>query len=516
MNRMIQTSNRLRSNVKEVALSEKKAIVERIQKKASLYEAKFKAGKAPQLVPKIVRVIAKRLGLQGVAETIGAAYSNSYGKFMGFYGEIGTLLIRLNFKLGKGDILHSIDVYNSDGTSVETTIDLMGYNIVQVVDMVADVISGDYLNYFEESTTRRGKSLREGPRSRSLPNYCAAWLEENPNYLKDVQSGRFDYARYAPEFISYIQSNFGSTKREIKPSALQANVKKALEQNNLGVSPVTVPGVTVKPGAKVDTTLLDPEIAAIWDDIKELDPQEKIDDMREGIRDLADPSAGVYCILIYGKAGVGKDFHVEDVLKEEGVKPKYITAPISGKTGLLALLYQNKDDEILVFSDNDSAFNNSDMINLWKNVLDSKPVRMVNLPTEPYRVRGQQGDDNKTLVIEEDFEFTSKVIFISNMMEFDSAVVSRMAGYDYFLNFTLEEVMYLIKNALGNLYADNPDVTDTMRTEVYEFVSKATPIADDVDFRVFQAGLRFRLLANRGGSDWKRRTLKALTKGKRG
>ncbi len=135
-----------------------------------------------------------------------------------------------------------------------------------------------------------------------------------------------------------------------------------------------------------------------------------------------------------------------------------------------------------------------------------KPVRTINI-ANPIKV--YQTD----IVIDEDFDFESKIIFISNLTKMNPALESRLRGVSHAINFTKKEMLELIKNSLYNMYAEIPEITNDMRDVVFEFATQAIDAFNDMDYRSFNYLLTFKLAADQAGqpdSVWQKRAFRML------
>lgn len=138
-------------------------------------------------------------------------------------------------------------------------------------------------------------------------------------------------------------------------------------------------------------------------------------------------------IIAFGTGGVGKTYTLEQILKdyvekqglrlnepELDLEPEdYDVLSITGSTGkhdLWGTLYKHKDDKVIIFDDCDSMWNDQDMINWFKGMLDSSGDGTVRYGQgDKVKLEGKYDEDGEPLRAPRSFRFTSKVIFISNM-----------------------------------------------------------------------------------------------------
>jgi hypothetical protein len=230
-------------------------------------------------------------------------------------------------------------------------------------------------------------------------------------------------------------------------------------------------------------------------------------------------------LVAYGGSGVGKSWTVIHKLEALGLKKNKDFFVISGKittASLYQTLFMHRKNTLIVFDDCDSAFDSDDSAQLLKAALDSYDKRTITwLSTRTINVgfwdtdkrekleekidkllRGYTtgadavseddeyddeddngGDDDDTNPIREDddedpeekhlkklrklkypseFDFESRVIFISNLTDFDSAILSR----SFKINMTLdtEQIFDRIESMIAEIGDKNVPVK--MKKEV--------------------------------------------------
>ena len=128
-------------------------------------------------------------------------------------------------------------------------------------------------------------------------------------------------------------------------------------------------------------------------------------------------------LLVTGGAGLGKTFLVKQTLQSCGLRESYEFVHYKGRStaaGMFITLFQNSN-KIVVFDDCDSIFKDTDAVNMLKAALDSYDTRRISYITSK-PLKDEHGDPIPTT-----FEFTGKVIFISNISQsaLDEAIKSR-------------------------------------------------------------------------------------------
>ena len=137
-------------------------------------------------------------------------------------------------------------------------------------------------------------------------------------------------------------------------------------------------------------------------------------------------------LVITGMAGVGKTHLVKETLTQLGLRESYDFEHFKGKAtpaGLYMTLYANSD-KIVVLDDCDSIFKDDDAVNILKAALDSYDTRQISyISSKP--LKDEFGEP-----IPSRFEFTGKIIFISNIHQskLDAAIRSRSFVSDISMN----------------------------------------------------------------------------------
>lgn len=137
-------------------------------------------------------------------------------------------------------------------------------------------------------------------------------------------------------------------------------------------------------------------------------------------------------LVITGGAGLGKTYLVKKTLTDMGLEEAKQFVHFKGRAtaaGLFVTLYENSD-KIIVLDDCDSVFKDMDAVNMLKAALDSYDTRKLSyISTKP--LKDTYGDP-----VPRHFEFTGKIIFISNISQskLDEAIKSRSFVSDISMN----------------------------------------------------------------------------------
>tara|TARA_R110000868_G_scaffold2054_4_gene16036 strand:- start:57 stop:1004 length:948 start_codon:yes stop_codon:yes gene_type:complete len=139
-------------------------------------------------------------------------------------------------------------------------------------------------------------------------------------------------------------------------------------------------------------------------------------------------------LVVTGMAGMGKTYIIKQTLTDMGLKESTDFVHFKGRAtpaGLFITLYEN-DDKIIILDDCDSVFKDDDAVNILKAALDSYATRRISyITSKPLK-------DSYDQAVPRHFEFTGKIIFISNIAQskLDEAVKSRSFVADISMNTT--------------------------------------------------------------------------------
>ena len=157
-------------------------------------------------------------------------------------------------------------------------------------------------------------------------------------------------------------------------------------------------------------------------------------------------------LLVTGGAGLGKTYLVKKTLGDMGLTESKEFVHFKGRAtaaGLFMTLYDNSD-RIIVLDDCDSVFKDDDAVNILKAALDSYDVRKISyLSTKP--IKDEDGNP-----IPRSFEFTGKIIFISNIPQqgLDEAIKSRSFVAD--ISMTTEQMFTRIDQLMVKMEPNIP------------------------------------------------------------
>jgi hypothetical protein len=204
--------------------------------------------------------------------------------------------------------------------------------------------------------------------------------------------------------------------------------------------------------------------------------------------------------ILTGDGGIGKTHTVLEGLKAKGLKEETVTEPgqfvtvrgYSTAKSLYRTLFEN-NGKVLVFDDCDSIHKDPIGANILKAALGSEEKRIVHWGAE----------FAKDEELPNRFEFTGKIIFISNLHQnqFPQALLSRSMRVDLSLN--TGEKMERIRQVFDSIQVELKE-----KAEVLNFIDNYAEVASDLNIR---SALGILKLKQDIGKDWESIALYTFT-----
>lgn len=167
-------------------------------------------------------------------------------------------------------------------------------------------------------------------------------------------------------------------------------------------------------------------------------------------------------LVITGEGGLGKTFTVREELEKAGLVEdehyKFVKGFTTAK-GLYNTLYDH-NDKLIIFDDCDDALKNEISKNILKGALDSYDKRIISWMSQAI------ASDYPT-----EFEFTGRIIFISNMSQkqIDKAVLSRSSKVD--LTMSTDDKLVRMEKILHSKKF-KPEVPKEQKEEAFAVIKK--------------------------------------------
>jgi len=439
----------------------------------------FSSSKAELILVKLGKILTQRTGKKTMFIPGRLDYTNEYGKFASYLGMWGkNIMLRLNFSLNGTEFIYSLDLMGDINDMKrpvpEKTILFNGFNIIQVIDQIIDVLTGEFDRYDESIKTEAGSDWR--------PDF-ETWYAIAVNAASCDQAIRTgSYSDICDDFNTFAKSN-------VSVSLFQKHLAWYLKKIGKKRQASQVPAISVVPGVKTRSILVDPAIAQEFEMALQDDAVTKYEELRTCITGCVHMVPSFNGAILYGPPGHGKTTLVNDVCKENGVVPITIKIPVGGFGGLIKTLYENREKRVIIFDDNDALWRDPRCVNIMKNVLIHQRERIVGNGLDIMNLGGGNGS------IPGEFEFNSSIVFCTNMKrtDFDPAILSRLKGRTFEVYYTPEEVFEILDKGLEKLDLDNDDLNDLataeIRREVFEICTKTVSVAVEVTFRSFKQAL---------------------------
>lgn len=167
-------------------------------------------------------------------------------------------------------------------------------------------------------------------------------------------------------------------------------------------------------------------------------------------------------LVITGSAGTGKTHLVKSTLAGMGLRESFEFVHFKGRAtaaGLFVTLYENCD-KIVILDDCDSVFKDADAVNILKGALDSYDTRSISyLTTKPLK-------DEFGSHLPRTFEFTGKIIFISNIAQssLDEAIRSRSFVAD--VDLTKKQMFARVEQLMDKMESGIPIAAKTQALDL--------------------------------------------------
>jgi hypothetical protein len=198
-------------------------------------------------------------------------------------------------------------------------------------------------------------------------------------------------------------------------------------------------------------------------------------------------------IILCGPPGMSKTYIVKRTLYMEKYIPQKEYIVVKGATmgisDVYSFLYENRH-KIIVFDDFDTPLRNPDIVNMIKSITDTYGKRILAMPREKMV---QSGGDQEIYNAPSRFEFTGKVIIITNLdkSQIEPALMSRAPVHE--VKFDSKKILEMID---GMIIYINPSVSIELKHEVLDYLHvlyKKDPKNTKIDFRTFVTAIDARI-----------------------
>ena len=389
----------------------------------------------------ILKYLRKKTGIKSMFASVGLEkFKNSNGAGYGLrlYAPGKKIeSIRFNWvAVGSANAnnLKSIDFWNgsTQGPTYHISFD-RDVSLVQVLPQVADMVKSGKIKTGKFTSYPTDISLKEALDIESLDLITEAVDPEDAydNVVTLISSPNFNKQKVFKVWKSVGIKIFDELEAQnpaiIKKVGRQymwkgnkKDVTKLLSQKSNILQAIGAVSGTIKGGSSKETYGHNPVLDELEAQREKLTYEKQLSDLENLIKMTV--SGASNALFIAGRGGIGKTFTVEKVLKEIGLqdgKGYFKNTGTASAAGIYSLMFKHQN-EIVLFDDSDDALKDQESRNMFKAATDTKKVRklvwnkMGKNVVEPddYEDPQELIDDGK---IPRFFEFTGKVIFISNL-----------------------------------------------------------------------------------------------------
>jgi hypothetical protein len=389
----------------------------------------------------ILKYLRKKTGIKSMFANLGLErFKNSNGAGYGLrYYAPGKKIesIRFNWKSVGGassQNLTSIDMWNgsTQGPTYHISFD-RDVSLVQVLPQIADMVKSGKVKNGPFTSYPTDISLKEDLNVKDLSVLTEA-VDPNDAYdnvVSLISSPGFTKQKVFKVWKSVGIKIFDEMEAQ-NPAIIQKvgrqyiwkgskkDEKKLLTQKSNILSAIGATSGSIRAGSAKETYSHNSQLDELEADKERLTFEKQLEDLENLIKMTA--SGASNALFIAGRGGVGKTHTVEKVLSGIGLSDGngyFKNTGTASAAGIYSLLFKYQND-IVLFDDSDDALKDQEARNMFKAATDTKKVRklvwnkMGKNVVEPDEYEDPQEliDDGK---IPRFFEFTGKIIFISNL-----------------------------------------------------------------------------------------------------
>ena len=449
------------------------------------------------LEKKIGEKFTKMPGVEEFSNDIESGYGIRY-----FYG---TKSVRFNWRSSINVMsLHSVDLWDGHSIGSSKHIEFAeDSSIVKMLPTIVDIMlnPGAHITFAIPVD-----DLKEDVQLIAEAKSLDVW-EEVIIALKNPKNVGVKYW----DIINGIGSrskNIISTIREMYPDAFEKDGRTILYTGKLDIDDVIsrrneiiddVGGVQVKitNGFSKEEYKIPKEVQAMEDEgLEKLSYEEQLNDLSVLMKLLLRGASN--SLWICGKGGIGKTHTVEAGLADHGLRDGsgyFKNTGSASPIGIYKLLFRYRDG-IILFDDSDGALADQDSRNILKAATDTKKVRKLVWNKESRNMADPDEidpEDETDTRIPKYFEFTGKILFISNlpMNKLDPDGALRTRGLIIDISPTTEEVFQFMEKIVDNIpLEDGLRLDHESRLEVVQMLRNNN--RGEINLRKLVRGLNIR------------------------
>jgi len=202
----------------------------------------------------------------------------------------------------------------------------------------------------------------------------------------------------------------------------------------------------------------------------------------------------INALYVYGAPGTGKTETIIRALQKNKATYEYFQGGVKDTYSIAKILYENRENKIIVFDDFDSIFKIKGAIDILKTALQDHTNRTITWADGTKRTKRDS--------IPRKFEFTSGIIFVSNRPRVDAALKDRSMIVN--IEASKIEILEWVRMHFDTFM---PKIPLTIKTTVYDFLKLNIGRFNTMSYRVFKKALCDYLVCDSRGLDdnyWKK------------
>lgn len=355
--------------------------------------------------------------------------SNDRGFGVRFLITPGAMSVRFNWKTVSVDSasLQSVDIWTAPGKGIHIKFDT-DTSLVKTLPYIAEVLNnlkkirpGTKFTHLNEETVESERiPLFESTDATEIFDSVVSIIT-SPNFKKGrvwsvwKSPGMKIFNAIADEFPDLLTKSGTSYSWGGSSSGAEIVAKRDKILDSVEAIRGTVSKVAKK--EQIEPSLIEKEIE---NNRERLTFEAQLVDLENLIRMTV--SGASNALFVAGRGGVGKTHTVEATLKAMGLSDGsgyFKNTGSASAAGLYSMLFLHRDG-ILLFDDSDDALKDQTSRNLFKAATDTKKVRKLSWTKGGFNVVDPDDYEDPQDIIDENkiprfFEFTGKIIFISNL-----------------------------------------------------------------------------------------------------
>lgn len=484
-----------------------------------LFEAKVSGANVGAAMSKIISYLEKKMGFK--LRKLGVEhFKNSSGEGHGVrYVEDGTLnCLRFNWVGTKSSEIVSVDMWNGTSHDPQFNVSFKGTSLVKSLPTLVDVLKKPKVGTVK---VQAEVALAEAKKGEFTPEAAIKDMVSKLEAGRTFNRSEF-IMNYHPENAHAYDDWVEEHKDEIVMQGKRISLPKG---QKVGTAPKA--GGSIQGGGGSGELIVSKGGKGEEYDVDV--PETDRVSFSESIEHLEGLTTGLIkgsfnALFVAGRGGTGKTQTVEDTLEEHGLSDGAGYFKITGSAspiGIYTALYKNRTG-IVMFDDCDGALESQDGRNIIKAATDTKKVRKIAWgkksagmydPEDGPKKKGKERADDEEESEDEDvdtsgdqiprhFEFTGRVIFISNLPlnKLDPDGALRTRAFIISIDPTPEEIFERMGEIVNDIKIEGGSLNAKERQNVLAVV-KTSKNAKSASLRTLVRALG---LAASGAPNWEK------------